>query len=97
MHKGNQQDYAMSQAGTLQMKPKWMRLNVSCPDCGLVINSDGYANVNGVMMSCTDSAWNFTCARCKVHYSSDDFWESYRDKQAHVWSEHLGEPAHVEE
>lgn len=72
------------------MKPKWMRLHASCPDCGLIIDN-GFAEIAGRTIRCMDKDCNFDCPRCKAHYAGDDFWESNHDKNAHVYAKHTGE------
>jgi hypothetical protein len=72
-------------------------MNASCPDCGLIVTEDG-AELEGKTVRCWTAPANyFDCPRCKAHYTNEDFWASYHDKQAHIWSQYQNEPAHVEE
>ena len=71
------------------MKPKWMRNNASCPECGYVIEIEDAPKVG--------EKATFDCSRCKVHFTGEEFWEAHNDKLAHVWSEHRGESAIREE
>lgn len=78
------------------MKPRWMRMNAACPDCGYVLKdeNDGFTNdFNRVAGLRGPTNFRFDCPRCKAHFTGEDFWREHRDKYAHVWSEHQGESA----
>lgn len=72
------------------MKPKWMRLNTSCPDCGLIVD-EGFAELNGKLVNCMAGVGGcFDCPRCLAHYTNAEFWELNHDKNAHVYAKHSG-------
>jgi hypothetical protein len=56
-----------------------MRFHESCPDCGLIVD-DGFAYSDERRVRCVDKSYNFTCPRCKAHYSKDDFIEALYEK-----------------
>ena len=55
------------------MKPKWLRFNAACPDCGYVLTRDEEH------VTC----YGFTCPRCGTHYSELDFWRENHFKHGH--------------
>jgi uncharacterized C2H2 Zn-finger protein len=75
------------------MRPRWMRIQVSCPECGYVTKdeNDGWTHqfrtVSGMPEVC---GAQFDCPRCKAHFDHGDFWRSHEDKLAHIWSEKEG-------
>lgn len=52
-------------AATLQMKPRFLRRNWACPDCGKVFTED--------QLSEPEFRKFFDCDRCGAHYTDDEF------------------------
>ncbi len=62
------------------MKPKFLRRNFACPDCGLLIPEGDCGNKP------------FDCPRCQTHYTQEEFIELNQDKwkrEHHIEEEQL--------
>jgi hypothetical protein len=66
------------------VKPRFLRRNYSCPDCGLVIEDEHTPKPEGWA-----EPWlklppvPFDCPRCKAHYVADEFFQLNTDKWSH--------------
>lgn len=52
------------------MKPRWMRRNWACPDCGCVFP----------FFEVGDHRHGVDCERCGAHFATDDFMDENCDK-----------------
>lgn len=62
-------------------KPRFLRRNFACPDCGLLPPTSEVELILG------GAAKPFDCERCKVHYPAEEFIELNEDK----WSKEMKE------
>lgn len=62
------------------MKPRWMRMLFSCPECGMLVTEKEWPTV-------FDQSTNmFTCTRCGERMSNNEFWNQNHDKNYHMWN-----------
>lgn len=72
------------------MKPRWMRMHISCPECGRILKDENDPSITRVFVKSTPSkmaSWKdvcFDCPQCKIHLSAKEFWQAHEDKIAHV-------------
>ena len=55
----------------LKPKPNPMRMRMSCPDCGFIMDEDSWPEVRKA---------GFDCPRCEAHYSEEDFHHEHSEK-----------------
>jgi len=63
------------------MKPRWMRNQLSCPDCGLTFTEPELGEI--MYPRSKDGSYHpqpFDCPRCKAHYTEEDFWNEHQFK-----------------
>lgn len=76
------------------MKPRWMRIQISCPDCGYIVKDEDDPAITKEYVKSTvfESAhWRdicFDCPKCKLHLSAQEFWQAHEDKLSHVTQYH---------
>lgn len=68
--------------GNKRKIPWFWRWRYSCPDCGMNFGEDPYFSnsVNCMTMDELGREVSFTCPRCGVHYSREEFIELNHDK-----------------
>lgn len=79
-------------------RPRWMRNNVSCPECGHIYTED---TLNEAMPGRLERGWifrlthpkGFTCVKCKAHFTVAEFWKENEEK----WNREMKENENAEE
>jgi len=62
------------------LKPRWMRRQVSCPDCGKILPHDKAKHPRNASDDGLLPYKAFDCVGCGAHYTPQDFWREQDEK-----------------
>jgi transposase-like protein len=59
------------------MKPRWIKPQVACPECGHTLNA---SNFHEAIPEAPDGEQAFDCPKCKAHFTEEEFWQEQNFK-----------------